>query len=52
MAAGVALSLADTLAVLPPALAPVTAGVFCGVTAAPIGIATAPETDRGTAAAI
>ena len=35
-----------------PALALITAGMFSGVTAAQIGIATASESDRGTATAI
>jgi YNFM family putative membrane transporter len=52
VAVGVLLSLADSLVTLIPALALITAGMFCGVTAAQIGIATASESDRGTATAI
>jgi YNFM family putative membrane transporter len=52
VAGGVLLSLPGTLVTLLPALALITAGMFCGVTAAQIGIATATDTDRGTATAI
>jgi MFS transporter, YNFM family, putative membrane transport protein len=52
VAAGVLLSLPATLVTLVPALALITAGMFSGVTAAQIGIATASETDRGSATAI
>jgi YNFM family putative membrane transporter len=52
VALGVLLSLADSLVTLIPALALITAGMFCGVTAAQIGIATASDSDRGTATAI
>jgi YNFM family putative membrane transporter len=51
-ATGVLLSLPDTLVTLLPGLAFITAGMFCGVTAAQIGIASATETDRGVATAI
>jgi len=50
--AGVLLTLPGSLLTLVPALALITAGMFCGVTAAQIGIATASDTDRGTATAI
>jgi predicted MFS family arabinose efflux permease len=52
VAAGVILTLPDSLATLIPGLGLITAGMFCGVTAAQIGIATASESDRGTATAI
>jgi YNFM family putative membrane transporter len=52
VAAGILLTLPATLLTLLPALALITAGMFCGVTAAQIGIATASDTDRGTATAI
>ena len=52
VAAGVLLTLPGTLVTLLPGLALITAGMFSGVTAAQIGIATATESDRGTATAI
>jgi len=52
VAAGVLLSLPDSLVTLVPALMLITGGMFCGVTAAQIGIATASDSDRGTATAI
>jgi YNFM family putative membrane transporter len=51
-AAGIGLSLVDTLALALPGLALVTLGNFSGVTAAQLGVAAATEQDRGLASAL